>query len=213
MNRVIEVSDAEEETDRLSGIHLNLLAVHSESSSDDNMDLRSLMKTRGKKAEQKDIGTSQTVANLPPVPSQVPDPSFKPIPDLRKKRPHNEAEEKQVLPTKGPKQQKVVKDRTHRASSTESLEEALVADVRQGGGPRILSPKLELDGTPILWDTSLRNYDGGRAGYVAEALQQPLLLPHDMASFRRFSEQELFMSLKRDLAMVSASFLNLGFYP
>ena len=209
---MVEVSDAEEEVYERSGVHPDLPATHSEDSSDDDMDLRSLMKGRGKKPEPKDAGTSKIVVTLPLVSTQVPDPSLKPIPDLRKKRPHVEVGEKQVLPNKGAKQQKVVKDsRTHRASSTESREEALMADVRRGGGPRIWSPKLELDGTPILWDTSLRNYDGGRAGYVAEALQQPLLLPHDMASFKRFTQQELFMSLKRDLAMVSVSFLSLGF--
>ena len=212
VNQVVEISDAEEEAYEQSGVHLNLLTTHSEDSSDDDMDLRSLMKGRGKKPEPKDAGTSKIVVTLPPVSTQVPDPSLKPIPDLMKKRPHVEVGEKQVLPNKGAKQQKVVKDsRTNRASSTESREEALMADVRRGGGPRIWSPKLELDGTPILWDTSLRNYDGGRAGYVAEALQQPLLLPHDMASFKRFTQQELFMSLKRDLAMVSAPFLSLGF--
>ena len=204
-NRVIEVSDAEEEADRQSGIHLNLLVADSEYSSDDDMDLRDLMKGRGKKAGPKGTGTSKPVVNLPPVPPQIPDLGLKPTPDLKKKRPHVEEEERQVLPTKGTKQQKVVHDhRTRRASSTESRDEGTVAEVRRGGGgPRVWSPKLELEGAPILWETSLRNYDGGRAGYVAEALQQPLLLPHDMESFRHFSQQELFQSLKRDLAIVS----------
>ncbi|XP_023877146.1 uncharacterized protein LOC111989584 [Quercus suber] len=166
------------------------------------MDLRSLMKGRGKKPEQKGAGTSKVTVTLPPAPAQVPDPSLKPNPDLKKKRQHSEVGEKQVPLDKGAKQQKV-DNRAHRAQSVESREEVFVADVRRGGGPRIWSPRLELDGAPILWDTSLRNYDGGRAGYVAEALQQPLLLPHDMESYRRFNPQELFMSLKRDLAMVT----------
>ena len=71
--------------------------------------------------------------------------------------------------------------------------------------PRTWSPKLELDGVPIVWDTSIRNYQEGQAGHVAEALEQPLLLPRDMEAYRRFSQQELFLSLKRDLAMVSNS--------
>ena len=68
---------------------------------------------------------------------------------------------------------------------------------------RIWSPKLEEDGVPIAWDSSLRHYRGGHAGHVAEALEQPLLLPKDMESYRSFTQPEFFLSLKRDLAMVS----------
>ena len=67
----------------------------------------------------------------------------------------------------------------------------------------IWSPKLEVDGVPIAWDSSLRHYHGGHAGHVIEALKQPLLLPKDMEAYRNFSQLELFMSLKRDLTMVS----------
>ena len=68
-----------------------------------------------------------------------------------------------------------------------------------------MSPKLELDGVPIAWDTSIRNYQGGQVGHVAKALEQPLLPPRDMEAYRCFNQQELFLSLKRDLAMVSNS--------
>ena len=67
----------------------------------------------------------------------------------------------------------------------------------------IWSPKLEVDGVPIAWDSSIRHYRGGHAGHVAEALEQPLLLPKDMESYRSFTQPELFLSLKRDLTMVS----------
>ena len=72
--------------------------------------------------------------------------------------------------------------------------------------PRTWSPKLELDGVAIPYNTSVCEYNRGRAGYVAEALEQPLLLPRDMEAYRRFSQPELFLSLKRDLAMVSNPF-------
>ena len=65
------------------------------------------------------------------------------------------------------------------------------------------SPKLEVDGVPIAWDSSLRHYRGGHAGHVAKALEQPLLLPKDIESYRSFTQLELFLSLNRDLAMVS----------
>ena len=41
------------------------------------------------------------------------------------------------------------------------------------------------------------------SGYVAETLKQPLLLPKDMDALRRFKQPDLFLSLKRDLVMVS----------
>ena len=65
------------------------------------------------------------------------------------------------------------------------------------------SPKLEVDRFPIVYDASLRHYRGGHAGLVVEALEQPLLLPKDMEAYRNFNHPELFLSLKRDLAMVS----------
>ena len=70
---------------------------------------------------------------------------------------------------------------------------------------RTWSPKLEVDGVPIAYDASLRHYRGGHAGLVAEALEQPLLLPKDMEAYRNFNHPEVFLSLKRDLAMVSDS--------
>ena len=58
---------------------------------------------------------------------------------------------------------------------------------------------------PIAYDATLKHYRGGYAGLVAEALEQPLLLPQDMEAYRAFNHPELFLSLKRDLAMVSDS--------
>ena len=67
----------------------------------------------------------------------------------------------------------------------------------------IWSPKLEVDCVLIAYDASLRHYCGGHAGHVAEALKQPLLLPKDMEAYRNFNHPEHFLSLKRDLTMVS----------
>ena len=85
----------------------------------------------------------------------------------------------------------------------DSREEPLVAQVRRP--TRTWSPVLEVDGMPIAYDATLRNYRGGHAGLVAKALEQPLLLPKDMEAYRTFNHPELFLSLKRDLAMVSDS--------
>ena len=55
------------------------------------------------------------------------------------------------------------------SSLVENREKPLAADMRRA--PRIWSPKLELDSAPFAWDTSVRNYQGGRAGHIAEALE------------------------------------------
>ncbi|XP_065622657.1 uncharacterized protein LOC136064625 [Quercus suber] len=149
-------------------------------------DLMLLLKKRGNKAESKATGTSRPAVNLPPPPPpppprpQVFDSALKPIPDLKKKRPLEPEDREVVVPTKTTKQQKVIKDhRNKRASSVESREEPPMADVHRG------------------------NYNGSRAGLIAETLEQPLLLPRDMESYRRFSQYDLFMSMKRDLAMIT----------
>ena len=106
-----------------------------------------------------------------------------------------------MAPSKGSKQPRQSQDqRGRRSTSVNSREEPLVAQVRRP--TRTWSPKLEVDGVPIAYDASLRHYRGGHADYVAEALKQPLLLPKDMEAYRNFNHPELFLSLKRDLAMV-----------
>ena len=85
----------------------------------------------------------------------------------------------------------------------DNREEQPVGQVRRS--PRTWSLVLEVDGVPIAMDASLRHFRGGHAGRMAEALQQPLLLPADMAAYRSFNHPDFFLSLKRDLAMVSNS--------
>ena len=89
------------------------------------------------------------------------------------------------------------------SNSVDNQEEALVAQVRRPA--RTWSPVLEVDGMPIAFDATLRHYRGGHAGLMAEALEQPLLLPQDMAAYRSFNHLELFLSFKRYLAMVRDS--------
>ena len=85
----------------------------------------------------------------------------------------------------------------------DNREEPQAAQVRRS--PRIWSPVLEVDGAPVAMDATLRHFRGGYAGLMAEALQQPLLLPQDMAAYRSFNHPDLFLSLKKDLPMVSNS--------
>ena len=63
-----------------------------------------------------------------------------------------------------------------------------------------------MEGAPILYDASIWDAQRGHANYLAQALQQPLLLLRDMESIRRTRQPDLFMSLKRYLTMVSYIF-------
>ena len=72
----------------------------------------------------------------------------------------------------------------------------------------VWAPRMELDGAPFLGDASIRDFQRGMAAYVADVVEQSLLLPMDMADLRSMKEHEVFLGLKRDLAMVS-KFLSL----
>ena len=170
-----------------------------------NQSLRELMKGRNKVSTPQQANKSKPLVNHPPFPPQLPtDLGLKPNPELRRKRQHEVPDEGEIGLSKGNKQQKIAQDQRSKMSfSVESREGPFVADVRRI--PRIWSPKLELDGVSIAWDTSVRNYQGGQASHIAAALEQPLLLPRDMEAYRHFNQQELFLSLKRDLAIVSNS--------
>ena len=65
-------------------------------------------------------------------------------------------------------------------------------------------PRLEVNAAAILWNASVREFRKGHSAYIVEALEQPLLLPKDIDAMRKLKQQDLFMSLKMDLAMVSS---------
>ena len=89
-------------------------------------------------------------------------------------------------PQKGMKQQKVIPDaRDRRSQSMDSQEEQNMVDVRMT--QCTWSPRLEVDRAPIPWSASVREFQKGRAGYIAKALEQPLLHPKDMDAYRRFT--------------------------
>ena len=88
--------------------------------------------------------------------------------------------------------------RDKRGASVDSREEA---EVRRP--QRTWAPRIEMEGAPIPYDASIWDVQRGHANYLAQALQQPFLLPRDMESIQRTRQADLFMALKRDLAMVS----------
>ena len=122
--------------------------------------------------------------------------------DLKKERPLQEIEEGELLPQNGTKQQKTAKDsKDKRSSSVNSREEQNQAVVRL---PQcVWSPRLEVDGAAIPWNASVREYQRDHSAHVAESLEQPLLLPKDMDALRKLKQHDPFLSLKRDLALVS----------
>lgn len=73
--------------------------------------------------------------------------------------------------------------------------------------PRVQAwnPSLELDGAPLPLDSSIRDFQKEKVGYVTNALEQPLVVPQDMANLRTLKKHKVFLTLKRDLAMVISS--------
>ena len=51
-------------------------------------------------------------------------------------------------------------------------------------------------------DASLRDFQGGKGAYMADALERSLLLPIDLKELKNMRRQEVFLSMKRYLAMV-----------
>ncbi|XP_050260097.1 uncharacterized protein LOC126705239 [Quercus robur] len=192
---VVELSDPEGEQDCNSVAGGPVIITCSDDSLDEEVgdmagkgkSLRELMSSRGKGQSSK-----------APVPF---DPGLKVNPDLKKKRPADVPEEGEVAPRPAKQQKATRGQRSKRANSTESRDEENRAEVRVN--PRAWSPKMELDGVAIPYTASVREYNRGRAGYIAEALEQPVLLSRDIEAYKRFSQPELFLSLKRDLAMIT----------
>ena len=69
-----------------------------------------------------------------------------------------------------------------------------------------------VDGAPFLANASIKDFQGGKVDYIADAMEQALLLPGDMAKLWSIRRHEVFLSLKRYLAMVWSS-LSLFFLP
>ena len=63
-----------------------------------------------------------------------------------------------------------------------------------------------LDGAPLPTSASIRDFRGGMVGYMADVVEQALLLLKDMAELWSMRRHEVFLSLKRCLAMVCPLF-------
>ena len=169
---VIVISEAEEETNKYSCIQTSApIGTYVEDSSNNEAEemaskssksLRELMKRRNITPTPQETHKSKPPVNRPPPPPHLPaDLRLKPNPKLRRKRQQEAPEEGEIGPPKGNKHQRKSQDqRNRRSNSVESRENSPMAQVRRT--QRTWSPKLEVDGVPIAWDASIRNYQGGR---------------------------------------------------
>lgn len=66
--------------------------------------------------------------------------------------------------------------------------------------------EMTIDDHAVTTDASIRNSDAGTAAYVVDALEQALLLPEDMHELRMMQDQNVFMTLKKELTMVRILF-------
>ena len=147
------------------------------------------------------------IQTKPPTPFPA-HPSQLDLADKKRKRDQkgqDVVEEREVVPFKEPKPQKRAK--VAKVVQTRSLSESAIVEKGHDRHPKIQTwnPSLVLDRAPLPLDSSIRDFQKGKVGYVSNALEQPLLLPQDMADLRSLKKHEVFLTLKRDLAMVSPS--------
>ena len=204
----VDISNSETESVDISSIHprqLIITQIDSESEEEeDQMDQKKRPGLRGLLARNKGGSSKEVPKTQPPeipVPPPPTDPGLLPMPNLKKRRPDQGSEEGELAPRKENKQEKTTKDpRDKRGSSVDSRDEVKVHQPQQ-----FWASRLEMDGAVIPYDASIWDTQRGHANYLAQALQQPLLLPREMESISRMKQPDLFMSLKKDLAMVIRS--------
>ena len=88
-----------------------------------------------------------------------------------------------------------------RAQQRKGVESSGTASKQRSRVPN-WNPIFEFDNSTLREDASIRDFDGGRAGYIANAVEQALLLPKDMDELRNLKKHELFLSVKRNLTLV-----------
>lgn len=126
-------------------------------------------------------GFTPVVAVQTRPPTHLPIHSFHFKPADKKRKRHKKGkdvfEEGEVIPSKELEPQKMAK--IVKGAQRKSLAEGTVIERGLDCRPKvpIWNPTLELDGAPLPMDSSIREFQKGRAGYLVDALEQPLLLP------------------------------------
>ena len=206
----VDISDSETESVNLSSVHpkqLVITQIDSESEEEEEeMDqkkrsgLKGLLASKNKGGSSKEVPKTQPPAIPPPPPPT--NLGLQAMRNFKKRRPDHELEEGELVSWKDNKQQKMAKDpRDKKGASVNSRDEV---EVRRP--QRTWAPRIEMEGAPIPYNASIWDTQRGHANYLAQALQKPLLFPRDIKSIRRTRQPDLFMSSKRDLAMVSCTF-------
>ena len=206
----VDISDSETESVNLSFVYPKQLVITQidleSEEEEEEMDqkkrpgLKGLLASKNKGGSSKEVPKTQPPA-IPPPPRPT-DLGLQAMPNFKKRRPGHELEEGELVSWKDNKQQKVAKDpRDKKGAFVNSRDEV---EVRRP--QRTWAPRIEMEGAPIPYNASIWDTQRGHANYLAQALQKPLLFPRDIKSIRRTRQPDLFMSLKRDLAMVSCTF-------
>ena len=160
---------------------------------------------RKQKTSLLDVMESSIGGKAPKKPAQAKLPPPSPIQPAYHKRKRDQREQdvveggkdpqtKEIVPSKGPKQCKVTQTQADKRGKSLVTVPAW-------------TPAMILDRAHLPANASIRNFQGGMAGYVANAAEQALLLPTDMADLREMRKHEVFLSLKRNLALVG--FMNI----
>ena len=158
----VEISDSEDELDKATTApspKLIVACVDPNFKEEEDMalnprkGLKDILAGRNKGSSFKETPKTQLPPNLPPPP--LPSPlGLLPNPNLqKKKRKEKDIEEREIAPSKDPKQQKINRDKAHE-SLVESREAEHSANVRHS----TWNPKLELDGVTLPWNSSIREF-------------------------------------------------------
>lgn len=75
-------------------------------------------------------------------------------------------------------------------------------ECRQRSKVQTWNPLFVLNGSPLPSTSSIKDLQLGKVGYMANAVKQALLPSSDMVDLRSIRKHEVFLSLKRDLALV-----------
>ena len=111
--RLVELSDSEADLDRFSATYsprLIVAQVNTSSEEEEGMDLKQRSSLKGLLANRNKGSTTKEVTKTP-VPPLLTTEGLLPYPDLKKKRKAQEREEGEIIPPKGVKQPKNVKDK------------------------------------------------------------------------------------------------------
>ena len=158
-----------------------------------------------------EVMESSVGCKAPEKPSQAKLPPLPPIQPANHKRKREQRGQEVVEGGKGPQTKKTVTPKGAKQPKVTQTQ----ADKRGESSMAVpaWTPAMILDGALLLANASIRNFQGGAAGYVADATEQALLLLADMADLREMRKHEVFLSLKKDLALVSSMNISLFLSP